>query len=77
LRQGEAVVRLLRRFPFKVDLAKAQNRYYRIMESVYADFFTRGRDGEDPERAQWLALFQSLGRELRVKVQSPSTSAGA
>jgi alpha-amylase/alpha-mannosidase (GH57 family) len=77
LRHCEAVVRLMRRFPFKVDLGKAQNRYYRIMENVYAGFLARANEGGLAESKQWIELFQSMGRELRVKVRSEGIRAGA
>jgi hypothetical protein len=72
----EAVMGLMRRFPFKVDMGKAQNRYYRIMENVYAEFVKRAESGEDEECRKWVALFRSLGEKLRVKVRAGGGAQG-
>lgn len=63
-----AIVRLLSELPFSIDLAKAQNRYYRIMESVYADYLLRSE--ADEEMKKWVELFQELGEALWVRVQA-------
>ncbi|HUR79649.1 MAG TPA: DUF3536 domain-containing protein [Thermoanaerobaculia bacterium] len=59
----EALVTIARGANLEIDLRRAQNRYYRMRESV------RPAVAASDNAAQWLALFDSLGTQLTV---SPS-----
>jgi hypothetical protein len=53
--------------PFRVDIWKVQNAFYRLRETVYPHM-RRSRELGDPKAAPWVELFQSLGEKLAVKV---------
>jgi hypothetical protein len=58
LRDCGAVVALARSFPFDVDLWRAQNDFYRMLQADYA---------RQPA-AEWRAAFRELGDRLGVRV---------
>ena len=54
--------------PLEVDFAKAQNAYYRVLQSTYPQV----RDGAErvgEEAEAWLSLFRELGERLSVWVE--------
>lgn len=66
LRQLDAAVHLARSLPFEVDVWKAQNEYYRMLEETLPEFESQFESGGEDARA-WLEVFSSLGDHLRVK----------
>jgi alpha-amylase/alpha-mannosidase (GH57 family) len=73
LRRCLEMVALLDRFPFKVDLAQAQNFCYRVMENQHAQQWRRAKT--DSTARQWVEAFQALGKALWVRVQAAETPA--
>jgi hypothetical protein len=73
LRRCLDMVAILERFPFKVDLAQAQNICYHVMENFYALQVDRART--DPEAKHWVDSFQALGKALLVRVHAIETTA--
>jgi hypothetical protein len=67
LRQLDRAAGLLHVLPFRVDLWKIQNSYYRLLENIYPRMRRQKEEGDDTARA-WLASFESLGQKLAVKV---------
>jgi hypothetical protein len=69
LQHCAGVVELARSFPFDVDLWRAQNAFYSMLESAYP------KHAGDPE---WRAAFQQLGDRLNVRVPAapPAESKG-
>ena len=66
-RIGAAAV-LVRALPFAVDLREAENRYYRLLGSVYPGFRERAAGGDEPAR-RWVERFATLGDTLRVALE--------
>ncbi len=61
------LARLAALMPFEVDLWRAQNAYYRAMQTVLPE---RLRSGSEQAR-EWLSRFLALGEALRMKVSVP------
>ncbi|MHB0969920.1 MAG: DUF3536 domain-containing protein [Thermoanaerobaculia bacterium] len=66
LRQLDAAIRLARSLTFEVDVWKAQNEYYRMLEETLPEFESQFESGGEEARA-WLEVFSSLGDHLKVK----------
>lgn len=66
LEKFDTLVDLVRSLPFKVDLWKAQNIYYRLAQAVYPGLREKVRHEEGNARA-WVDCFDSLGEKLRVQ----------
>ncbi|HXG51126.1 MAG TPA: DUF3536 domain-containing protein, partial [candidate division Zixibacteria bacterium] len=58
---------LLDLLPFRVDLWKIQNAYYRVLETVYPER-RRAADAGDPAARAWAERFVALGGKLAVNV---------
>jgi hypothetical protein len=58
---------LIRALPFRVDLWKIQNSYYRLLENIYPNMQRQKEQGDLAAQA-WLNAFKALGRKLAVKV---------
>ena len=67
LQQLDSAVSLIRALPFRVDLWKIQNSYYRILENIYPNMQRQTEQGDRAAQA-WLSAFKALGRKLAVKV---------
>jgi alpha-amylase/alpha-mannosidase (GH57 family) len=68
LERLETVVSLARFLPFEVNLWKAQNVYYDMLQTVYREFQERAEHGDEGAQ-EWLRHFISLGDMLLVHVQ--------
>jgi alpha-amylase/alpha-mannosidase (GH57 family) len=62
-------IELTRSLPFRVEIWKVQNGYYRLLQRVYQDFQTRAERGDEPAK-EWVRLFTLLGEKLAVNVES-------
>ena len=67
LQQLAGAVSLIRALPFRVDLWKIQNSYYRLLENIYPNMQRQKEQGDRAAQA-WLSAFKALGRKLAVKV---------
>jgi len=67
LRQLDNAASLIPTLPFRVDVWKIQNVYYRLLENTYPNMLRRKERGDTPARI-WVELFVPLGRKLAVKV---------
>jgi len=67
LQQLDSAVSLIRALPFRVDLWKIQNSYYRLLENIYPNMQRQKEQGDRAAQA-WLSAFKALGRKLAVKV---------
>lgn len=63
----DAVI-LARGLPFPVDLWNVQNVYWRMLQGVYPEYKQRA-EKKDPQAADWLEVFKSLGKNLSVRVE--------
>lgn len=52
--------------PFKVDLWKAQNIYYKLLQTVYNELQKKAAQGDEGTRV-WIKRFASLGDKLRIQ----------
>jgi hypothetical protein len=68
LQQLDSAASLIRALPFRVDLWKIQNSYYRLLESIYPDM-QRKKDQGDRAAQAWMNTFKALGRKLAVKLR--------
>lgn len=66
LKQIAEVVGLARTLPFRVDVWKAQNVYYKLLQTLYPQMREKDAQG-DADAPVWLARFTALGDELRVR----------
>jgi uncharacterized protein DUF3536 len=69
LEKMEAVIGMVRRLPFEVNLWRIQNIYYQMLRQVRPEFQARG----DEEARTWLAHFDSLGEKLGICVPEPQS----
>jgi hypothetical protein len=67
LLQLDRAASLIHAFPFRVDLWKIQNNYYRLLENIYPKMRRQKEQGDDAAQA-WLNCFETLGQKLAVKV---------
>jgi alpha-amylase/alpha-mannosidase (GH57 family) len=67
LKQLDTAASVIQILPFSVDLWKIQNRYYRLLETVYPKM-RRQMDLGDQTAQAWLSLFEALGRKLAIRV---------
>jgi hypothetical protein len=65
--QLDALVGLARSLPFEVNLWKAQNVYYDILQTTYP-FLHRRAGYQDPDAEAWVARFRALGDQLKVQL---------
>ena len=61
-------VDLAQSLPFEVDLARAQDVYYRIVHTVYPGIKAKAEQGGNASE-EWRNGFRSLGGKLRVNVE--------
>ena len=59
-------VTLARSMPFTVELWKAQNQYYEMLNSTRPGYQQRADSGDEAAKA-WLAAFHSLGEQLSIR----------
>ncbi len=53
-------------FPFPIDLSKAQNLFFKLLQDIYPGY-ARAAQG-DAAAEEWTAAFTGLGEKLRVRV---------
>jgi len=66
----EAAVALARSLPFEVNVWRAQNNYYQMLQHTYPQWVQKLEQG-DPVARDWIEHFVGLGRNLSVKVDEP------
>ncbi len=62
----EAAIDLAASLPFEVDLWKAQNIYYGLLQTVYPEFRKKAEAGDESARA-WISRFGVLGEKLKMR----------
>jgi len=67
LRELDCVAGLIQRLPFEVNLRKAQDIYYALLQNVYPEL--RDKSRKDKKSREWLKVFRSLGEKLMVRVE--------
>lgn len=69
LEQLDRAVDVARQLPFEVDLWKAQNAFYDVLQRSYAGYRNRS-EGGDVEAHAWIERFTELGEKLHVRMDS-------
>ena len=64
MKKLETLAGLARDLPFEVNVWKAQNNYYRLLHTVFAQRM-------DGANRTWVEHFAALGKNLAVKVDLP------
>ena len=67
LAQLDGAVGLAHSLPFEVDIWKAQNVYYDLLQQIYAEFEEEATQGYADAR-QWVTAFTSLGKKLSFRL---------
>jgi hypothetical protein len=67
LQRLDEAASLIPALPFRVDLWKVQNAYYRLLQSTYPDMRCK-KERDDAAAQAWLDTFRALGNKLAVKV---------
>ena len=67
LRELDSVAGLIERLPFEVNLRRAQDIYYALLQNVYPEL--RDKSRKDKKSREWLKVFRSLGEKLMVRVE--------
>ncbi|HVR44893.1 MAG TPA: DUF3536 domain-containing protein [Thermoanaerobaculia bacterium] len=66
LKRLDALLDIVSMLPFGIDLWKAQNVYYRLLQTVMPGFLARTATGDEQARI-WLRHFRSIGNRLAVR----------
>ena len=66
LERFEGVINMVRKLPFEVNLWKAQNVYYDLLQTLYPTL----RAHEDADSQQWASHFVALGKKLGISEQA-------
>jgi alpha-amylase/alpha-mannosidase (GH57 family) len=61
-------VTMARSLPFPVDLWKAQNIYWNLLQSVYPAY-KQAAGNNDTKAITWVEIFTSLGKNLSVRIE--------
>jgi alpha-amylase/alpha-mannosidase (GH57 family) len=67
LQRLDSAASLIPDLPFKVDLWRIQNSYYRLLKNIYPHMRRQSKRGDEAAPA-WLSSFEGLGQKLAVKV---------
>jgi hypothetical protein len=68
MKRIEAALELLGSLPFQVNLWKAQNIFYEMLQGVYAEFEQKADEGDKKAR-EYLKHFKGIGDKLYVSVE--------
>jgi hypothetical protein len=66
----EAAAGLARSLPFEVNVWRAQNHFYQMLQKIYPERLLSAQD--DAAAREWIDHFVALGRNLSVHVDAPS-----
>ena len=70
MKKLEGVAGLARNLPFEVNVWRAQNNYYRMLQETHPGRLAKAMAG-DTSALEWVEHFAALGRNLSVKVDVP------
>ena len=73
MKKLEAAAGVAHNLPFEVNVWRAQNNYYQVLEKLYPKWLKRAL-ADDEEAAEWVQHFVALGNNLRVKAEAPRLS---
>jgi alpha-amylase/alpha-mannosidase (GH57 family) len=70
MKKLEAGAALARSLPFEVNVWRAQNHYYHLLQKTYPERLASAMQG-DPASREWIEHFTALGKDLAVQVETP------
>jgi alpha-amylase/alpha-mannosidase (GH57 family) len=70
MKKFEAAARVARSLPFEVNVWRAQNNYYHMLQKIYPKRVEMASRGDSAARV-WVAHFVALGKNLSVNVDVP------
>jgi alpha-amylase/alpha-mannosidase (GH57 family) len=70
IKKLEAVAGLVRGLPFEVNVWRAQNSYYQLLQNTYPEWVQKLSQGDDAAK-EWIEHFIGLGKNLSVRVEDP------
>jgi len=68
LQRLDTALDLTSSLPFMVNLWKAQNVYYQVLQKIYPEFQKRAEQGDENAKP-WISHFTSLGEKLSIRVR--------
>jgi hypothetical protein len=71
MKKLEAAAGLARSMPFEVNVWRAQNKYYDMLQNIYPGRLEQAMRGEGTAR-EWVEHFVEMGKNLAVKVETPA-----
>ena len=71
MKKLEAAAGLARSLPFEVNVWRAQNSYYHLLQNTYPEWVQKMSQG-DRIAEDWIKHFIGLGRNLSIKVDEPA-----
>jgi alpha-amylase/alpha-mannosidase (GH57 family) len=71
MKKLEAAAGIARSLPFEVNVWRAQNNYYHVLQKNYPDRAAKASQGHSADR-EWIEHFVALGRNLAVHVDGPA-----
>jgi len=74
MKKLEGAAGIARTLPFEVNVWRAQNNYYQVLQKYYPDQVVRAAQGR-PEDREWIEHFIALGKNLAVHVDAPAVPA--
>jgi hypothetical protein len=70
MKKLEGAAGLARRLPFEVNVWRAQNQFYQMLQTVYPERVRNAVEG-DAASQEWITHFVALGKNLDVRVEMP------
>ena len=74
LKSLEAAAGLTKALPFEVDVWRAQNHYYEMLQKIFPEQMEKSLTG-DAASKEWVEHFVALGRNLSINVEQPAKEA--
>ena len=71
MKKFEAAAGLAQALPFDVNVWRAQNNYYALLQKLYPERLESAMQGKGHAR-EWVEHFIQLGLNLAVKVEMPA-----
>ena len=73
MKKLEAAAGIARTLPFEVNVWRAQNNYYQMLQKIYPERLQKALAGNGSR--EWIEHFVALGRNLAVSVEAPALPA--
>jgi len=71
MKKLESAAGIARSLPFEVNVWRAQNNYYQLLQKLYPERAEKAAAGDAAAR-EWIEHFMAVGQNLAVKVEPPT-----